>query len=81
MMDAVSTFETLVNFYQTTQRNITDDIPILTAVRTWNLTKFRVILFYMLTRVSNECCTVYLKSVNDWHNQHELKTRAVFNSL
>jgi hypothetical protein len=34
MMEAVSTFETSVNFYQTTRRNIPEDIFILAAVRT-----------------------------------------------
>jgi hypothetical protein len=33
-MEAASTFETSVNFYQTTWRNITEDIFILAAVRT-----------------------------------------------
>jgi hypothetical protein len=34
MMDEVSTTETSVNFYQTTRRNIPEDIFILAAVRT-----------------------------------------------
>jgi hypothetical protein len=33
MMEAISTSETNVNFYQTTRRNIPEDIFILVAVR------------------------------------------------
>jgi hypothetical protein len=38
MMEAVSTSETLTNFYDTTRRNIPEDIFIPAAVRTSNLT-------------------------------------------
>jgi hypothetical protein len=39
-MEAVSTSETSVNFYQTTRRNIPEDSHfILVAVRTWNLAR------------------------------------------
>jgi hypothetical protein len=38
MMEAVNTSETSVTFYQTTKRNIPEDIFIPVAVRTWNLT-------------------------------------------
>jgi hypothetical protein len=40
MMEAVSTSETSVNFYQTTRRNIPEDsIFVLAVVKTWNLTE------------------------------------------
>jgi hypothetical protein len=38
IMETVSTSETSVNFYQTTRRNIREDIFIHVAVRTSNLT-------------------------------------------
>jgi hypothetical protein len=40
MMESAGAPETLVNFYQTTRRNIPKDIFILSAVRTSNLTKW-----------------------------------------
>jgi hypothetical protein len=38
-MEAVRLSETSVGFYKTTRRNILEDIFILAALRTWNLTQ------------------------------------------
>jgi hypothetical protein len=42
--EAVSTSETSVNLYQTTQRNIPEDIFILAAVTAWNRTYYSISL-------------------------------------
>jgi hypothetical protein len=49
MMEAASTFETPVNFYETTQNNIPDGTFKLAAVRTRNLTVLLVSLYWLLT--------------------------------
>jgi hypothetical protein len=54
MMEAGSTSETSVNFYQTTRRNIPEDSHfILAAVRTWDLTEKCGVFFAVRTEFLN----------------------------